>query len=440
MRSPRCLAMLVIAVVTTAIVLTGCAGSAADGGSRPARRTALPSGAGSVRPSTPRATASLGAARSPRTTPTPTRSTVAGSPDEYIPAPHGGAQLPLTGGLSLSGVSVSSPTHAIVALGTNGDNGNGAQWLVSTGDGGRTWNSIPFSSHTLFRLASAEDHDTIAAGQGAKITHDGGRTWRWVTHRVVTTVVAAGSSFWLAENTCPGIKSCPEQVVSVPATGDTPEPLPAQLPTSRSGWSISTIVRINAREAFVGAAQITTRGPIVLFATYDGGHSWQQLRPPCVPNQIAAVPGSAASLWMACPGPVIGMGPDGQSLIVYRSDDAGRRWTKASSARTGGSINATSSIVPTSPADAYALGDTGPGQAVLATTRDGGRTWTTAIPAFGPGQDNRCGLYGGSSNPHTGEIALLCFVGHGHTGTPVLATTTDGGRSWRSSALPGPPH
>jgi photosystem II stability/assembly factor-like uncharacterized protein len=156
-----------------------------------------------------------------------------------------------------------------------------------------------------------------------------------------------------------------------------------------------------------------------LFKSTDGGNTWTQLTNGLPKNlvqiNVAIAPSNPKRLYATIA--TLGRGP--QSLGIYRSDDAGENWYRATTdprpaERIGGGDLAVPKVDPENPDVVYVA------SIVTWKSTDGGKTWTGIRGA--PGGDDYQNIW---INPHNPKIILL-----GSDQGAII--TVDGGQSWSS--------
>jgi len=176
--------------------------------------------------------------------------------------------------------------------------------------------------------------------------------------------------------------------------------------------------------------------------TTDGGKTWRTLSPPrglggecIIDGQRAYV---ARGTMVASSGPV--------EAIVYATDDGGATWKELGSAPIDNAKSlitlefidrANGWMLVEPPRLAQGL------TRILYSTPDGGASWTRVSASGSSGLEqtsHQCGASGLSFiNPTTGWITWECAQGYANTGVdlgPTAVVTTDGGRHWMPAILP----
>ncbi len=262
--------------------------------------------------------------------------------------------------------------------------GHGGTWGLTT-DGGARWATATVSGATDMEFRDVEGFDAssavlLAAGPGDKSrlyrTDDGGETW------IETWVMTE-----------------PEGFLDCMAF-------------------IDPMRGVAYGDAVAGA--------LFLLETDDGGRSWSRIPPSRLPAALDSEGGFAASgdcVATSREATILVATGNGPAPRLLRSDDAGRSWSVSPLPLTAGpSAGATAIGIE---ADAFgwavggAIGAPLPG-ARVATSRDGGSTWT---PAPEPPLDGA--LYGADVSRTASDRALV-VVGPGG-----VAATSDGGTTWQ---------
>ena len=279
--------------------------------------------------------------------------------------------------VELRGLSVVSP-NVVWASGQRGT-------VLHTLDGGATWtrDTIPGAGTLDLRAIAATSATTahaISIGDSSRVyrTTDGGRTWslRWSATRKGTFLDAI--RFWDA----------------------------------RHGIAMSDPVG----------------GKLLLIQTSDGGDTWQDIPADRLPPALEGEGGFAASgtclavygeghVWIATGG--------ASSARVYHSADRGRTWEVSDTPLRAGVASAGVFSVAFRDArhGAIAGGDyqkSSLGGRNLATTIDGGRSWTLTDSVTSPAGYRSAVAFVPNTRANT-------LVAVGLTGTDV---STDGGRTW----------
>lgn len=298
-------------------------------------------------------------------------------------------------------------------------------WLALTPDGGRSWvvEKRPF---LLFDAAFSGPNDGWAEGSengsgppGANrvlVTHDGGRSWArasGVGPSAVGSVSVADGEVWAVGNGCAG--PCRVTVARASASASVLRPTPSE---PVSGDADALVHAAGARTAYLEAYVVATRRKLY-FVTRDGGRSWQPVAPGCRQNAVdrSLAADGPDSLWNYCP-------TAGDSVVLGRSTDGGRHWRRYRIAGFGGIADL---IAPTSRV-AWAITDHG----YVTRTSDGGPTWRVVWKGS---RSARLLVQG----PQTAEVTVTTTRGHvqdhaGYTNL-VVYRTADGGRSWQPSVV-----
>jgi photosystem II stability/assembly factor-like uncharacterized protein len=262
----------------------------------------------------------------------------------------------------------------------------------STSDGGLTWRRGQDFSYVGDDLAGSLTF--LDAQQGWFQANLGGGAGTWYSALFAT---ADGGRHWSEVMTN---KALP------PATAS---------PGSFPPCVLNGLTFVDLRLGWAAGDCFTT--DLTLFATQDGGHTWQIQKLP-LPAGIPS--GAALSLWppvFVSPraGVVLAGGlPGAHSLLAYTTDDAGHTWQPHEMAAT--------SLSPLGPPDfvdggiGWFVGRSGvSGDQSLYVTHDGGRTWLGVKSATMPGSG-------------------IDFINsrHGWSWSPdgLLLETEDGGTTW----------
>jgi photosystem II stability/assembly factor-like uncharacterized protein len=323
-----------------------------------------------------------------------------------------------------------------VASTTDGGTTFSKRVTVTSSDPPATW---CFSSSMSFDPSG----DGFVVGPGLFVTHDGGATWT-DTHPPgpVLSVVPLGRSVWRLDASCANTDSatlCDLHVAVSSDGGRTWATTPGALPQTpvMSVMANTWLVRTSLSSAYVVIpSPASGSAPTRLFATADGGRSWQERPSPCplggtLVSLLSEAPGG--TLWFAWAGQP---GAGNQLKTVVRSGDGGQTWQggQCTSGNTSSYPQALISdgisggylggLVATSATTALIDGD----RNTVRLTTDGGSTWIIPDPRIG-GQDNGSGgLF--FANSQDGWAASLEYRSAGS-----LWRTTNGGRSW-SQAWP----
>jgi photosystem II stability/assembly factor-like uncharacterized protein len=254
-------------------------------------------------------------------------------------------------------------------------------------DGGRTWrpfgaNARPGRGPRLTELLAIDPRTpaTLYAGDGSGVvaTMDGGATWRRADAGVVASHVTR----------------------IVPAAGN-----PTTIYTG--GW-------IERGGVWRGAT---------LSRSDDRGHTWKALQ-----NG-----GTGAVAWQTNTGSLAVDPRDHRHVLVGRrgeiigSRDGGATWTSLLR-RAPDDVVGAIAFVPGDPRQVYAVVYTAAtDRSVVIRSMDGGRTWQNH------GGAGIYGIYALAVHPRRAETV---FVGVGEGSNAGVATSSDGGRSWRFRSMP----
>lgn len=315
------------------------------------------------------------------------------------PTPAHGAGLP---GVVAAGGSFAPGGLGIITLNqchpcqTSGPGQVEHNWVISTGDGGRTWHTV----RTGFALGTgvltigspvASGRDVWATGISRVglgpqrfdfyVSHDGGASWRRA--RIPEPGFAGSVSIsdgvvWATSGgTCIGRHCAGAEVLRGSAAGHALTPVGRTFePTGGAAWSVSSALQVAAGGAGTAYLQvITARQAERTLVTHDAGRHWTEPTPQCqtvgAPDGLLRAIGDAV-LWQLCPLP----GSAGQEINV--STDGGRSWF-SSVVRAWGGIK---DLQPVSGRDAWVVTDAG----TVLLTNDGGHSWHEVWSAdwFGP--------------------------------------------------------
>lgn len=262
----------------------------------------------------------------------------------------------------------------------------GAGTLFHTADGGRTWlmSSVPFGRVAYFFLNQQEGWalEDLGAGAGSHYvalhrTNDGGETWSQVfAHE-------------------------PGESKSLPESG------------TKNG-----VTFVDQSRGFIGGA-IPMTDHFHFFVTEDGGVTWVQ-------ETDISLPGEFTGSFLDVSQPVFmdaatgilavhAMSPGGSSLLVYRSEDAGRTWFYRGAVADGRDADFISVE------QGWAVSDTD-----LFSTVDGGASWER-LSATGLPADVTLHQVVFADQDHGW---LLAYQDTGSATQRLLFRTLDGGQSW----------
>jgi photosystem II stability/assembly factor-like uncharacterized protein len=303
-------------------------------------------------------------------------------------------------------------------------------------------------------MGQADNQLVWAAGiNGLYVTSDGGASWRTVTppnlanqsvaQRVITMEAVGDNDLWLVLYDVPGLVPYGESQDG----SDRGEGIDRSTDGGRT-WSFSTLpgcvqlcgpTALSFVDADHGFAAVSSNQgnpqspPAMLFATQDGGASWQALATPPDLGAVAMdgpapdpklVFTSAQDGW-AVSGPT--EGPDATTSnpggVVYRTTDGGTTWSVAPGLPSG------SMALPTffGPVDGVALRDPEPPSTVkpiVYVTHDGGADWSpVALPAAA------LATYKGGASL-AGRFSAVSPTHWFLVNQTKLYATTDGGRHW----------
>ncbi|NHA66628.1 WD40/YVTN/BNR-like repeat-containing protein [Phycicoccus flavus] len=248
---------------------------------------------------------------------------------------------------SLRGLDAVDRVTAWVA---GGSVSGGAGGVFRTTDGGATWQDVaPPNADLNFRDVEATSATTasvlsIGEGEASRVyrTTDGGASW------TETFRSTEPSAFY----------NCM-----------------AFFPGGRHGLAVSDPVD----------------GRFRIAATDDGGASWRVLPADGMPDSTGEYNFSASGECLTVRGNVAWFGSGGADARVFRSTDRGRTWTAADTGLPAGEAAGVDGIAFRTPRHGIVVGGDfaapADGTDVVATTRDGGRTWTDAGDLTHLGED-----------------------------------------------------
>jgi photosystem II stability/assembly factor-like uncharacterized protein len=290
---------------------------------------------------------------------------------------------------------------------------------------------------------ASDTSGSAPAGSGVERTVDGGATWSQTAFLPDGAALSWPLSCPMPD-TCIGVARTPGsdlatlsqlRVAVTTDGGDAWTIDPVSTPPGLSGASIDQIACATAQACVVhifnGAEGSAAAGTFL--STNDGGKTW--VAASMVP------PAASSSLWtLRCDpdGDCIGLTPVGtvqspatEGLVTLRSTDNGHTWTATSSPLAVGA-----GILLLSCGDALhclaAYPAAGGATIALATTADGGASWrVTAPPTSWPD-------IAISVSCATGLDCFVSAANSTHNGydDPVIEATHDGGNKWTSLALP----
>ena len=429
LRAPRAtlrvtggLAAAAVLVAAAALVVATLPGGGPFAGGRPGPTATFPVAV----------TASPGAVA----TPTPAPSTAA-SPQ--VAGPTGGA---VTAGFRAASVTFVSADLGWVLGATPCNTGTCAS-IARTTDGARTWAAIPAPSTVLApggisspgtsgvsELRFADPLDGWAFGPELWATHDGGATW----HQVTIPGIGSGGSVVALESL--------DGVVHAVAWNGSGVFRIASSPVTTDSWTVaSTSIPVGAGP--VPQIQLLLSGAsgwvvevdrtVVGGARLEGG-TWKAWNPPCVDVLGPAILATAgpSDLLAACDGGVWGPPKNGaqNGEHLYRSTDGGSTFTMQAGSLP---LSAPSAMAAPDPSVIALGGWLGQTQSpALATSFDGGLTWTTTnLPSSAQGAAPGVTYLGFTTS--TQGVAIVQAGGQGGS----LLMTRDGGHTWSPVTVGG---
>jgi photosystem II stability/assembly factor-like uncharacterized protein len=350
------------------------------------------------------------------------------SPASLMPA--GG----MRGSVLIQGAASASASRVLVYFGS-GPGVTTREWRAETTDGGATWHVARASGNlTMFAFAGLDGWaEGLRPDRTASFfaSHDGGRTWHVASSDApapggVGDVSVAGGEVWSLGEGC-----CADTVLRARASSDHLAATAAQPPLSNS-TNVSVIAA--ARDS----AYVLTNGTGALpdarlFGTHDAGRTWRSLPAPCPQHSFSRLyRGDAATVWATCE-------PTRGGTELRRSTDGGAHWTTP--------VAQPSAIEQLQPVSAQIVWAVAAGGRVMRTS-DGGRTWSqvwygghpepaTLAGNTPPGLNRSWGTVLSVQSPATATVIVSVTRGSGRARRTNFVTyrTTDGGRTWRPSAV-----
>jgi photosystem II stability/assembly factor-like uncharacterized protein len=207
---------------------------------------------------------------------------------------------------------------------------------------------------------------------------------------------------------------------------------------------VSSISFVGGDDAWVEAGTLFA-GALTepLYRTLDGGRSWQRLAQVRTDCQLDFV--DERHGWCVW----IGAAAGSAGVQLYRTSDGGSTWSMVS--RTGlYDTGSTPGALPyacdktisfTAPRLGWAASYCNGGSANLYGSKDGGARWHALAPiALPKGLATQPAGEGLSLPAVSGsQLALSVEIGGSARGATAIATSTNGGKSWRAHLVPGPP-
>jgi photosystem II stability/assembly factor-like uncharacterized protein len=277
--------------------------------------------------------------------------------------------------------------------------------IERTSDGGKTWHVVDRVPASLLAVAlaggdvgwvSEEGGSNCGAGPGSctastlLLTTDGGTTWRAVSSQtpVISVSPISATAAW-AVTGLPGISSTGSTLVRSGDGGQTWQQRgnPCSRLSNVSPWAVDFVAPAYGWLVCVGGPA-TDMQPKAVFATHDGGATWQLQSDTCVATANGQVIRNVGSL--SCVGyfPAMSFLPDGHGWMyagrgsLSATPDGGRTWAPIAANVVTYDVNngisltlvtdTTGFVLITHPEVCPAFG-CGP---ELLSTNDAGRTWT----------------------------------------------------------------
>lgn len=305
--------------------------------------------------------------------------------------------------------------------------------MAATEDGGKRWQAIPVPPlHVLPHASAAFGVQFADANNGwfyfgqLFSTHDGGHSWldehaqgeivqmEKTVHGELWAVEAKGSGWTLLEVSVAPYSSWKRFEPTWPIGLD-------RAHLAVADWQHLWLYYWTLPENEAGAPYISR-----IFASYDGGKSWQDVVSPC--NAYATIGGAIVAidqrnLWLSCTRP---WGAGSGSKYIFRSVDAGKSW--AIVGKAGGPNDRDNNLSLSgylgnfgalSSSFAYMTWLRTP---LVITTGDGGKTWAQCSPL-----------------PVSMDYQQVVFIDPLHGWTyeqSFINRTIDGGRNWECVMLP----
>jgi photosystem II stability/assembly factor-like uncharacterized protein len=218
--------------------------------------------------------------------------------------------------------------------------------------------------------------------------------------------------------------------------------------SGRHWWDVTPPVKLVSSSFFLGsdvawieAGDLFPPRTEPLYRTLDGGRSWQRLS--LVPTDCQLDFVDKRHGWCAA----IGAAAGSSTVRLYRSADGGSSWALVShtglydAGSTPGALpyGCDKTITFTSPTVGWASSYCNGGSPFLYRSGDGGAQWhalaRVPLPQGAPtpaGEGLTAPVITGS------DIAVAILIA-GNPGATAIATSSNGGGSWRARLVPGPP-